>query len=140
MSMPAAREAAMQLVFEQLFGGEGESETLVELTGYEPKGNDAKYIERVVSGVREKRATLDETIAPCLRGWALERIARVNHAVLLLAAYEMIYDGLPAGIAINEALELTRKFSGEESVGFVNGVLGTIRRQMGNADEGDTGV
>ena len=74
MSMPAAREAAMQLVFEQLFGGEGESETLVELTGYEPKGNDAKYIERVVSGVREKRGTLDEKIAPCLRGWALERI------------------------------------------------------------------
>lgn len=140
MSRPAAREAAMQLIFEQLFGGEGEPGILVELTGYEPDRDDAAYIARVVSGVREKRTALDETIGPCLHGWTLERIARVNHAVLLLAAYEMMYDGLPAGIAINEAVELTRKFSGEESVAFVNGVLGTIRRQMGNADESDSGV
>ena len=139
MSRPAAREAAMQLVFEQLFGGEGEPGTLVELTGYEPSENDAEYIARVVSGVREKREALDQEISACLRGWTLERIARVNHAILLLAAFEM-KDGLPAGIAINEALELTRKFSGEESVGFINGVLGTIRRRMGNMDESDTGV
>lgn len=139
MSRPAAREAAMQLIFEQLFGGEGEPETLVQLTGYEPAPNDEKYIVHVVSGVRERREALDETIAPCLRGWALERIARVNHAVLLLAVFEM-EDGLPAGIAINEALELTRKYAGEESVGFVNGVLGTIRRQMEKANAGDSGV
>jgi len=139
MSRPAAREAAMQLIFEQLFGGEGEQEALVELTGYEPVPNDAKYIAHVVSGVREHREELDGMIAPCLHGWSLERIARVNHAVLLLAVFEM-EDGLPAGVAINEALELTRKYSGEESVGFVNGVLGTIRRQAGKMNERDPGV
>ena len=140
MSKPAAREAAMQLVFEQLFGGEGEPEALVELTGYEPDKKEAEYIARVIGGVREHRAELDGEIASCLRGWTLERIGRVDHAVMLLAVYEMEYERLPAGVAINEALELTRRYAGEDTVGFVNGVLGTIHRRLDKANESGTGL
>lgn len=118
----------MQLVFEQLFGGEGAPETLVELTDYEPGEEDRRYIEAVAGGVREHAREIDETIAPCLRGWTLDRLSRVDLAILRLSVYEMRYAGLAAGVSITEALRLARKFSAEESCPFINGVLGTISR------------
>ena len=120
----------MQLVFEQLFGGEGEAETLVDLIDYMPAENDRAYIEAVVSGVREHAAELDAEISACLRGWTLQRLSRVDLAILRLSVYEMQYGGIPAPVSINEAVELTRKYSAEESCPIVNGVLGTIRRKL----------
>ena len=130
MARPIAREAAMQLVFEQLFGGDGEAETLVDLIDYTPSDNDRAYIEAVVSGVREHAAELDAEISACLRGWTLQRLSRVDLAILRLSVYEMQYGGIPAPVSINEAVELTRKYSAEESCPFVNGVLGTISRKL----------
>ena len=104
MSRPMAREAAMQLIFEQLFGGEGEPETLVDLIEYTPEGQDTNYLDTVINGVREHAAEIDNMISDCLRGWTLERISKVDYAVLRLAVYEMVYMKLPAGIAINEAV------------------------------------
>ena len=130
MARPIAREAAMQLVFEQLFGGDGAAETLVDLIDYTPGAEDRTYIDTVVSGVKEHAADLDAQIASCLRGWTLQRLSRVDLAILRLAAFEMQYTQLPAPVAINEAVELTRKFSNESSCSFVNGVLGTISRKL----------
>jgi len=130
MARPIAREAAMQLIFEQIFGGEGETQTLVDLIDYEPNDKDQAYIDDVVKGVHAHEAELDAEITACLRGWTIERLSRVNLAILRLAVFEMKYTELPAAIAINEAVELTRKYSQEESCSFVNGVLGTISRKM----------
>lgn len=130
MARPIAREAAMQLIFEQLFGGDGEAQTLVDLIDYVPGDNDRAYIDAVVGGVREHAPELDEKIAACLRGWTLARLSRVDLAILRLAVYEMTYASLPVAVSINEAVELTRKYSSEESCSFVNGVLGTISRRM----------
>ena len=130
MARPIAREAAMQLVFEQLFGGEATAETLVYLIDYNPGEKDSTYIDTVVSGVKEHAEQLDGEIAACLRGWTLARLSRVDLAIMRLAVYEMQYSGLPAAVAINEAVELTRKYSGEESCPIVNGVLGTISRKL----------
>ena len=120
----------MQLVFEQLFGGEGEPETLVDLIDYAPGDQDAAYIAAVASGVREHAEEIDNEIASCLRGWTLARLSRVDLAILRLSVYEMRYANLPAAVSINEAVELTRKYSSEESCPFVNGVLGTISRKL----------
>ena len=130
MARPIAREAAMQLVFEQLFGGEGEPETLVDLIDYIPNEKDRAYIDEVVSGVREHAVQIDEEISSCLRGWTLARLSRVDLAILRLSVYEMRYAALPAAVSINEAVELTRKYSSEESCPFINGVLGTISRKL----------
>ena len=130
MARPIAREAAMQLVFEQLFGGEGETETLVDLIDYEPVESDKQYIDMVVAGVREHAADLDSAIAACLRGWTIARLSRVDLAILRLSVFEMKYAGIPVAVSINEAVELTRKYSGENSCSFVNGVLGTISRKL----------
>ncbi len=130
MARPIAREAAMQLVFEQLFGGEGETEALVDLIDYTPGESDRKYIDMVVAGVKQHAADLDAEISACLRGWTLQRLSRVDLAILRLAVYEMKYASLPAAVSINEAVELTRKYSSESSCSFVNGVLGTISRKL----------
>ncbi|MBQ8620454.1 MAG: transcription antitermination factor NusB [Clostridia bacterium] len=130
MARLIAREAAMQLVFEQLFGGEGETEALVDLIDYTPAEKERDYINMVVSGVKEHAADLDAEISACLRGWTLARLSRVDLAILRLAVFEMKYASLPAAVSINEAVELTRKYSNETSCGFVNGVLGTISRKL----------
>ncbi|MBP3655319.1 MAG: transcription antitermination factor NusB [Clostridia bacterium] len=130
MARPIAREAAMQLVFEQLFGGEGEAETLVDLIDYAPGDKDKAYIESVVAGVREHAAELDEEISSCLRGWTIQRLSRVDLSILRLSVYEMKYGDVPVAVSINEAVELTRKYSSENSCPFINGVLGTISRRM----------
>lgn len=129
MARPFAREAAMQLIFEQLFGGAGTAETLVDLIDYTPNDSDKEYINTVVSGVKEHAAEIDAEIASCLRGWTIERLSRVDLAILRLAVFEMQYMELAAAVAINEAVELTRKYSNETSCSFVNGVLGTISRK-----------
>ena len=120
----------MQLIFEQLFGGEGVTETLVDLIDYVPGDNDRQYIDMVVSGVKEHAQEIDAEISACLRGWTLQRLSRVDLAILRLSVYEMQYGGIPAPVSINEAVELTRKYSAEESCPFVNGVLGTISRKL----------
>ena len=124
MARPIAREAAMQLVFEQLFGGDATAQTLVDLIDYNPNEKDSTYIDTVVGGVKEHADELDSEISACLRGWTLARLSRVDLAIMRL------YTGLPAAVAINEAVELTRKYSGEESCPFVNGVLGSISRKL----------
>ena len=130
MARPIAREAAMQLVFEQIFGGVGETETLVDLIDYQPSDNDRAYIDMVVSGVREHEKELDAEISACLRGWTIDRLSRVDLAILRLSVFEMKHGDIPAAVSINEAIELTRKYSSEQSCPFVNGVLGTISRKL----------
>ena len=130
MARLIAREAAMQLVFEQLFGGESASEALVDLIDYAPSETERQYIDTVVSGVKEHAADLDAEISACLRGWTIARLSRVDLAILRVAVYEMKYASLPAAVSINEAVELTRKYSSETSCSFVNGVLGTISRKL----------
>ena len=66
-----------------------------------------------------------------MQDWSIERIARVDLAILRLAAYELLYmDDIPAAVTINEAVELSRRFSTEQSGAFINGVLGNLNRQL----------
>ncbi|MBR1710749.1 MAG: transcription antitermination factor NusB [Clostridia bacterium] len=130
-----ARTAAMQLLFERLFGNDAELDALVEMSSeynnnYVPSRADQAYIDEVVSGVNAHQMEIDDLISEYLRGWTLDRISKVDYAVLRLAVYELVYSGLPAPVVIDEAIELTRRFSQEESCRFVNGVLGNINRKL----------
>ncbi len=89
------------------------------------------YIKDVVLGVLEKYDELLETISENLTdGWRVERISKVSKAVLMLAIYEIKYvDDVPEKVAINEAIELAKKFDEPDSSAFVNGVLaGVIKK------------
>ena len=124
MARPIAREAAMQLVFEQLFGGDATAQTLVDLIDYTPSEKDSTYIDTVVGGVKEHAEELDSEIAACLRGWTLARLSRVDLAIMRLAVYEILFDDtIPGSVSINEAVELAKKYGAQESPAFINGVL-----------------
>lgn len=98
---------------------------------YEEKPNrkQLSYIRGCVSGVAEHRAELDAQIERLAIGWRVSRIAKLTKAILELAMYEILYvEDVPTAVAINEAVELTKKYEDAEVAAFVNGVLGAFVR------------
>jgi N utilization substance protein B len=92
--------------------------------------NDTRFAEKIIRGTIENLQQIDQLIESNTTGWAKERIAKVDLAVLRLALYEIQFcNDIPASVAINEAIELAKKYSTDESGGFVNGVLGKIIRE-----------
>jgi N utilization substance protein B len=88
------------------------------------------FVADLVHGVVEHLSEVDEQITKHAEHWRMERMPAVDRNILRLAVYEMSRGGAPAPVAIDEALELARKFSGEESVQFVNGVLDAVNRDL----------
>jgi len=86
------------------------------------------FAEELVSGVSAHREEIDARLAGVSRRWRLDRMAAVDRNVLRLGAYEVLFGGTPAAIAIDEAVELARRFGGFASPGFVNGVLDALAR------------
>lgn len=90
----------------------------------EIKDEDATYISHKSNKIIEKLDEIDEMINKQAKGWTTQRMGKVDLTILRLAVYEIVFDeDVPTGVAINEAVELAKKFGQEESSGFVNGVL-----------------
>lgn len=85
------------------------------------------YMREKLFHIISKIEAIDEKIAGVSQGWKIERMGKVDITVLRLAVYEIVYDeSIPTGVAINEAVELAKKFGGEDSFAFINGILGKI--------------
>ena len=90
---------------------------------------DREYMEKKYALVQEKMGEIDALLNSISKGWKTQRMNKVDLTTLRLAVYEVRYDpDVPEGVAINEAVELAKKFGGEDSRAFVNGVLGRISR------------
>jgi transcription antitermination protein NusB len=89
------------------------------------------FVADLVRGTVEHVAEVDEQITKHAEHWRMERMPAVDRNILRLAVYEIKRGGTPAAVAIDEALELARKFSNEESVQFVNGVLDAVHKEKG---------
>ena len=127
MARKSARSAAVQMVFENMLGGDGGEETLRGLIEFAPEEDDQAYIDALLSGVEQHADELDATIEKCLKGWTLDRIAKVDLAVLRVAAYELCYAReTPDAVIINEAVALAQRFDSPTAAKFVNGVLSTL--------------
>jgi len=134
-----ARSIAVQSLFEWDFHGKDplKLKEVVEKNKKEfGPGLDEEYpfIERLVNGTVAHLETIDKIIEKAAPEWPLDQIASVDRAVLRLGLYELLfgnYDEVPPKVAINEAIELVKSFGGESSGKFVNGVLGTVYREMG---------
>lgn len=87
-----------------------------------------EFMETLVRGTSRSAAEIDQRISGKSEHWRLERMPAVDRNILRLAIFEMLELGTPPAVAIDEALELARQFSGEESVGFINGILDAVRR------------
>ena len=88
------------------------------------------FVDDLVQGTVDHIAELDDRIQRHAEHWRIERMPAVDRNILRLAVYEMTHVGTPSPVAIDEALELARKFSNEESVQFVNGVLDAVSREL----------
>lgn len=85
-----------------------------------------KFSSRLAQGVVEHRQELDDKIAALSRNWTMDRINPVNKSILRLAIYELVYEKeTPRSVVINEAIELAKRYSEEESAKFINGILGS---------------
>jgi len=89
------------------------------------------FAAALVRGAVEHGADLDQRISRHSENWRLERMPAVDRNILRLAVYELTFEGTPAAVAIDEAVELARKFSNDESAQFVNGVLDAVHRELG---------
>lgn len=95
-----------------------------------PPGTD-HFMESLVRGTVSHIDELDRCIVRHSEHWRMERMSAVDRNILRMAAYELLHARTPAPVIIDEALELARQFSGDESVSFINGVLDALRRQVG---------
>lgn len=141
MSRATARVAAMQMIYETCAGGEGGEPTLAmvydelrderqPVRGGDPTLSDREWIDRALTGVIRDCDSLDARISAASRNWAIDRMARVDLAIMRLAVWELLNEAdVPGPVVINEAVELANRYSGEGSGRFVNGVLGTILRE-----------
>lgn len=95
-----------------------------------PNAKQLQYIRRLVAGVAEHAAELDTYIEKYAQGWRFERISLVASAIMRVAMFEILYmPDIPNGVAINEAVEIAKKYESPEVVRFMNGILGSFLRE-----------
>lgn len=107
-----------------------------EVYAERPSKKQLAYIRSCVCGAAERFEELDQLISRHAIGWNLHRISRFTKAALRLALFEILYvSDVPTGVAINECIELTRKYEDKEVVSFVNGILGSFSRSLKESDQ-----
>ena len=134
MSRTTAREVAMMMHFSNLLGGEDTPEHVCEkakLLGTLDE-EDLLYVNQMLDGVGAHTEEIDEFVSKYSKDWMIDRIARVDLSILRIAIYEMLYrkEDVPTGAAINEAVELAKRYGGERSYAFVNGILGSVAKEI----------
>ncbi len=126
-----ARKRALDMLFQADVRGES-LETIVEAEAKRAAGEPDReaswlYAREIVDGVADHRDEIDELIASYAQGWTLERMPNVDRALLRLSAWEVLHNPeVPTAVAIDEAVELAKEYSTDDSARFVNGVLGRI--------------
>ena len=133
-----ARSIAMQSLYEWDFNGKDNSQidAILEknIKEFGPGLEEADFIKKLVSEVIANIEKIDNIIEKAAPEWPINQIAQVDRNVLRLGLYELLYgkyEEVPPKVAINESIELAKNFGGETSGKFVNGVLGTVYREIG---------
>lgn len=148
MTRTNARELAVHLIYSREFTGE-EPQALIsarldkeyyrglaqenEIYADRPNGAQMRYLDTVVAGVANREEELNAQISKFSIGWNVSRISRLTRCVMQLAMFEILYmDDIPTGVAISEAVRLAKKFDGDDTGSFVNGILGSFSRSLTN--------
>ena len=151
MTRGNARELAVHLIYGRVFTGE-EPEQVVSLRlekeYYEklaqenevysdrPSRAQLRYIDTVVAGVANREEELNAEIQKYSIGWDVSRISKLTRCVMQLAIYEILYvEDVPTGVAVSEAVRIAKKYDGDDTGSFVNGILGSFARSLLAAKE-----
>lgn len=132
-----AREIALQLLFQFDLRGDGYADEVGATIGAlcaaeaEVEADVVEFATRLVEGTLAARADIDRRLASVAKNWDLRRMANVDRNVLRMAIYELMFcKDVPPKVAINEAIELGKKFSTANSGGFINGILDRVRMDL----------
>ncbi|MBQ9827837.1 MAG: transcription antitermination factor NusB [Lachnospiraceae bacterium] len=132
MTKRRLRENIFRIIFQYEFNRNETPEAIAEdyIRGQdEDISGDADIIKERVKDIAEHLEEIDDTISCNTTGWSIGRIGRVDLSIMRVAVYEMVFDpDVPVKVAINEAVELAKKYGEEDSPSFINGVLGKISR------------
>lgn len=125
------REQAFFLCFESLFS-DSDIDEIADNAGDARDEFLSDYAIVCAKGVLENQETIDSKISANLKsGWKISRISKVSLAILRLAVYEMLYaEDIPVSVSINEAVELSKKYTVQDDTAFINGVLGAIAKEL----------
>jgi len=133
-----SRSIVMQSLYEWDFKGKNpdQLEQVIErnIKEYGPGLEDAEFIWKLIKGVIKHSPQIDKIIEKSAPEWPLEQITIIDRNVLRIGLYELLFGDrqeVPPKVAINEAIELAKTFGGESSGKFINGVLGTVYREIG---------
>ena len=146
MTRGNARELAVHLIYGRVFTGE-EPEQVVSVRldkeYYEklatendvysdrPSRTQLRYIDSVVAGVANREDDLNAQISKYSIGWDISRISRLARCIMQLAIYEILYvEDVPTGVAVSEAVRIAKKYDGDDTGSFVNGILGSFARSL----------
>lgn len=144
MTRANARELAVHLIYGREFTGEEPEQVVAVRLNREyypalsqendvyadrPSKAQLSYIDNVVTGVSNRTEALNEIIARYSIGWDISRISRLTRCILQLAVFEILYmEDVPSGVAAAEAVRLAKKYDGDDTGAFVNGILGAFIR------------
>lgn len=144
MTRADARELAVHLIYGREFTGEEPQQVVAvrlqkeyyaelakenEIYAERPSNSQRGYIDTVVGGVASRAEELNAQIASYSIGWDISRISRLTRAIMQLAMFEILYvDDVPTGVAVSEAVRLAKKYDGDDTGAFVNGILGSFAR------------
>lgn len=124
-------DEAIRAFYDTLRAGHTAEEKVEEPEPDSPDGRD-EFMEELARGASEMAPDIDHRIAEKSEHWKIERMPIVDRNILRLGIYEMSRQETPPAVVIDEALELARQFSGEESVAFINGVLDAVHKELRN--------
>jgi N utilization substance protein B len=132
-----AREVAMQVLYQDDLNPRHDPAAADDFVGNRLNSAElADFARSLVAGVRRNRAELDEVLATTADNWSLERMAVTDRNVLRLGAFEILYSETPDRVAINEAVELAKRFGSKQSAQFVNGILDRLLTLRSNRPDG----
>ena len=122
---------SIRLIFEKSFNTEAGIDEILSLAKELELIDNDEFLESLVNKTCEMQQEIDEHISNNARGWKINRIAKVPLAIIRLALAETLYfEDVPAGVSINEAVELAKKYATPEDASFINGLLGTVARSL----------
>ena len=132
MSRREARVSAFELLYQLGFRNESvEDQKKMYLDIHPMEAEDLPYFNEIIDGVVEKKDELDAAYSKYLKDWKQSRLPRVDVVLLRIAVYEMFHvEDVPVKVSINEAVVLAKKYSSEESKGYINAVLGKVSQEI----------
>jgi transcription antitermination protein NusB len=139
-----ARSTVLQTLYEWDFSNQKIKPEIIlqrDASEFAPGTESDQFMKNLLNGVIEKQKDLDHIITSAAPEWPIEKIAILDRNILRIGLYELLFadrEQVPPKVAINEAIELAKKFGGETSSKFVNGVLGAVYKEMGEPGKNDT--